>query len=84
MGNQNEHRLINIFEEYEKELSEGLQGNKLTIDDIEKMLGQRLTMIKEALLSKTEEIIGRESGDAAECCKTCGRTLKKTKKETSR
>lgn len=83
MGDRNENSIAKVLEEYEKELSEGLRERKLTIDDIEKMLGQRLSDIRDALMTKTGEIMARESKDDAECCEECGKTLKKTKKEGS-
>jgi|GEM_PF-6674321 len=80
MGNSGDKRIMKSLEIFDEELRDGLRQRKLTIDDVEKMLGKQLTEMKEALMAKAGEILAEETCDTVESCKECGTTLKKTKK----
>lgn len=84
MKNTKNNSILKLLEDYEKELREGLKEGKLTIDDIEKLLGKHLSEIKDTMIKITGDIMSEESKDGAEFCKKCGKRLKKTKKEGSR
>ncbi len=84
MNSKKDNSILKPLEEYEKELREGLKEGKLTIDDIEKLLGKHLSEIKDTMITITGDIMSEESKDGAEFCKECGKRLKKTKKEDSR
>ena len=69
-----------IMEAYRKKLDEGLKVGKIDINDIERMMGEAITQLTEAVTTQTEEALrqgGQTSG--AKTCPDCGRPLKKTK-----
>ncbi len=81
MANKNDkNKVMKVLERFEEELRQGLRECKLTIDDIEKLMGKSLSEIKDSVIEITGEIMAEETKDEEEICKECGKTLKKNKK----
>ena len=74
-----------IMREHEEALQKGISSGSMTIDDIERQIGDSLNKLKDSLLISTEEIIQEEgqsmSDDGSfQDCPLCKKALKKTKK----
>ena len=69
-----------IIKTYREKVAEGIKAGKMTIDDIERLMGEAIGQLTESVIAQTEEAIKQNapSSDAG-LCPDCGRPLKKTK-----